>query len=103
MDALCQASTENFVDDVMRPPMTALVRGAGTSKQTAPSQGPGLRQEIFALDEGDVVITFPEELSAESYSELAAYLDLFKKKMRRRSGAPSETLSGEAGSDPSKG
>lgn len=52
-----------------------------------PSQ-PGIRQEVFALDEGDVVITFPEELSAESYSDLAAYLDLFKRKMKRRSGAP---------------
>jgi hypothetical protein len=36
------------------------------------------------LDEGDVVITFPENLSADSFGDLQAYLDLFIKKMQRR-------------------
>jgi hypothetical protein len=31
-----------------------------------------------------VVITFPENLSADSFGDLRAYLDLFIKKMRRR-------------------
>jgi hypothetical protein len=42
------------------------------------------RKEIIALDEGDVVITFPENLSAESFGDLQAYLELFIKKMQRR-------------------
>jgi len=48
----------------------------------------GARQEIFTLEEGDVVLTFPSEMSAESYEDLEAYLKLFLKKAKRRSGAP---------------
>ncbi len=44
----------------------------------------GTRKEIIALDEGDVIITFPENLSVESFGDLQAYLDLFIKKMQRR-------------------
>jgi hypothetical protein len=50
---------------------------------------------VFALDEGDVVITFPETLSADSFADLKAYLDVFVKKVQRRSKAlsgPSEVL-----------
>ncbi|MGO9741322.1 MAG: hypothetical protein ACLPN5_07380 [Roseiarcus sp.] len=58
------------------------------SKTPAPSMEeptrPGTRKEIIALDEGDVIITFPENLSADSFGDLQAYLDLFIKKMQRR-------------------
>ena len=46
----------------------------------------GVRREIITLDEGDVVITFPEDLSAESFGDLKDHLDLFIKKMQRRAG-----------------
>lgn len=45
---------------------------------------PGQRREVVTLDEGDVVITFPENLSVESFDDLKAYMDLFIKKMQRR-------------------
>ena len=53
----------------------------------------GLRKEVFALDEGDVVLTFPEDLSATSFADLDAYLKVFIGKMRRRAGvdAPKKT------------
>jgi hypothetical protein len=35
---------------------------------------------VFALDEGDVVITFPETLSADSFADLKAYLGCIREK-----------------------
>jgi len=37
----------------------------------------GIRREVFGLAEGDVVISFPENLSSESYEDLEAYFELF--------------------------
>lgn len=45
----------------------------------------GTRKEVFALDEGDVVLTFPDSLSATSFEDLDAYLKVFIAKMKRRS------------------
>lgn len=47
---------------------------------------PGTRREVVTLDEGDVVITFPEGLSAASVDDLKDHLDLFIRKAQRRSG-----------------
>lgn len=38
---------------------------------------------LFTLDEGDVVIEFPKELSKESVEDLADYLETFMKRTRR--------------------
>jgi chromosome condensin MukBEF complex kleisin-like MukF subunit len=43
-----------------------------------------MRQEAITLDEGDVVISFPENLSAQSFGDLKDHLALFIKKMQRR-------------------
>jgi hypothetical protein len=51
---------------------------------------PGTRREVFALDEGDVVITFPDALSAASFADLEAYLEVFIKKMKRRTSTKSQ-------------
>lgn len=47
----------------------------------------GVRREVITLDEGDVVITFPEGLSPQSFADLKDHLDLFVKKMQRRASA----------------
>jgi hypothetical protein len=44
----------------------------------------GTRREVFGVAEGDVVISFPENLSPESYEDLEAYLELFLRKAKRR-------------------
>ena len=44
----------------------------------------GTRKEVFALEEGDVVLTFPDNLSKTSFEDLDAYLKVFIAKMRRR-------------------
>ena len=52
-----------------------------------PKDGPtpaGMRKAVFTLDEGDVTLTFPEDLSAESYTELGDYLAIFLKRAQRQ-------------------
>lgn len=44
---------------------------------------PNMRREVFALDEGDVVLTFPANLSVASYDDLEAYVGVFLKKAKR--------------------
>ena len=46
----------------------------------------GTRREVFALDEGDVVLTFPESLSEDSFADLEAYFEVFITKAARRAG-----------------
>jgi hypothetical protein len=48
------------------------------------------RQEVITLDEGDVVLSFPANLTPESFEDLKAHLDLFVKKMQRRASASSK-------------
>lgn len=47
----------------------------------------GMRQEIITLDEGDVTITFPANLSAMSFEDLEDHLRIFLRKMQRRAAA----------------
>ncbi|MBY8916538.1 hypothetical protein KUG85_14425 [Nitratireductor sp. L1-7-SE] len=44
----------------------------------------GMRREIVALDEGDVTISFPENLSSDSFADLEDHLRIFIRKMQRR-------------------
>lgn len=74
--------------------VTVVQKGGGDQKPpltppTLPLEQPakGARREVFALDEGDVVLTFPDNLSATSFEDLDAYLKVFISKMRRRAGA----------------
>jgi hypothetical protein len=41
------------------------------------------RKEIFNLDEGPVILSFPASLSPESYQDLEDYLTLFLRKAKR--------------------
>jgi hypothetical protein len=53
----------------------------------APAEQSGFRREVFALDEGDVVLTFPENLSAASFFDLDDHLRIFIRKAQRRAAA----------------
>ena len=46
----------------------------------------GVRKSRFALKEGDVVVTFPGSLSADSVEDLDGYWQVFIKKARREAG-----------------
>jgi hypothetical protein len=43
----------------------------------------GMRQEIFTLDEGDVVFEWPEKLSQESYEDLESWIAIVLRKAKR--------------------
>jgi hypothetical protein len=45
---------------------------------------PGMRREVIDLDDGEVVITFPTNLTADSFADLRDHLNLFLRKMERR-------------------
>ncbi len=46
----------------------------------------GMRRAVFGLPEGEVVITAPVFLSAESVNDLQDYLEVFMKRARREAG-----------------
>jgi hypothetical protein len=46
----------------------------------------GVRKSRFPLAEGDVVVTFPENLSADSVEDLDGFWQVFIKKARREAG-----------------
>ena len=66
---------------VVAPPKLPLPPKAEADRPT-----PGTRRLVFALSEGDVALTVPEDLSAESVEDLDAYLEVFMRKARRESG-----------------
>lgn len=46
---------------------------------------PGMRQEIFSLAEGDVTISWPESLSAESFEDFNDWVSILLRKVKRNS------------------
>lgn len=70
-------------DAPSKPPVFPLDDLKGGKGQRLPPKT-GTRQEVFALDEGDVVLTFPDGLSLESYSDLESYIGVFLRKAKRR-------------------
>ena len=47
---------------------------------------PGSRKAVFPLDDGDVALIFPENISAAGLEELGAYLEIFlKKEVKKKS------------------
>lgn len=52
-------------------------------KGTVTANSSVVRRAVFTLDEGDVVIEFPKDLSKESVEDLAEYLETFMKRARR--------------------
>jgi hypothetical protein len=44
---------------------------------------PGMKEDVFSLKEGDVVLQWPERLSAESYEDLAAWAQIILRKIKR--------------------
>ena len=46
---------------------------------------PGMNQEIFTLDEGQVVLQLPSKLSKESFQDLEDWLTLIIRKAKRAS------------------
>jgi hypothetical protein len=90
-----------FVDDheagVPMEQVEVIEKGNGTPASQPPRlalparnedepEKPGVRKSRFALSEGDVVVTFPENLSADSVEDLDGFWQVFIKKARREAG-----------------
>lgn len=60
--------------------------GVAASQSSDMSGFVGMRKAVFALSEGDVVLSFPDDLSPESVTDLEDYLGIFLKKARREAG-----------------
>jgi hypothetical protein len=43
-----------------------------------------MKEDTFTLDEGDVVLQWPERLSQESYEDLESWMHLQLRKIKRR-------------------
>jgi hypothetical protein len=70
------------------PPMTPHVQPSPKPDTTPPPLSAranltAQRQAIFPVSDGDVIITFPADLSSEGLEELGQYLDVFLKKQRK--------------------
>jgi hypothetical protein len=87
-------SSEGYVPDLtqepQREPQMPSLESArqgqvgGDISSNDAKAAPGYRREVITLDEGDVAITFPENLSNDSFEDLKGHLELFVKKMQRR-------------------
>jgi hypothetical protein len=61
---------------------------APTGRMGLPPKGAGMRQEVFALAEGDVTIQWPERLSADSLEDFTDWLRILERKIKRNVIAP---------------
>jgi len=49
----------------------------------------GKRKAVFPIESGDVTLFFPEEMGAADFDELAAYMEIFLNREKRKSQSPS--------------
>lgn len=77
----------NGAPDSVEPTVSAMESDASKidAKPDPPSPAPmiGSRHDVFSLAEGPVTIQWPAALSAESYEDLSAWLDILKRKIGR--------------------
>jgi hypothetical protein len=55
----------------------------GRTPAAIPPKGVGMRQEVFALAEGDVTIQWPEQLSPDSFQDFTDWLKLLERRIKR--------------------
>lgn len=75
---------------IERPPVVLSSKPGGPRVSfDEPGDAPlaGMRKAVFTLAEGDVILVYPEELSAESVTDLDDYLKVTMRKIRRDAGA----------------
>lgn len=70
-----------LIEEKAQPMQTGELTRSNTS---LPLRQGAVLQEVFNLEEGPVTLSFPAALSADSYEDLEAYLQLFLKKAKRR-------------------
>ncbi|MCC7421501.1 MAG: hypothetical protein IT428_14550 [Planctomycetaceae bacterium] len=66
------------------PPPNPFARRDKTDQQ--PPAIPGRKQDVYTLEEGDVILQWPSRLSRESYDEVKDWFDLLLRKLNRAVG-----------------
>ncbi len=56
---------------------------SGDSTKWRDSPNDEFKQDVFSLDEGNVVLTWPKNLSSESYEDMSAWIQIMLKKIGR--------------------
>lgn len=78
-DDIEEISTLNEVTENLVKPLSL----AGSGFQTPSKEVQGMRHDVFALDEGNVVMQWPEKMSAESYEDFKDWVELMLRKIKR--------------------
>ena len=73
------------VDELVKvdPPAPAAPPPPAPPARTGAPKGSGMRQEVFALAEGDVTIQFPERISPDSLQDFTDWLAILQRKLKR--------------------
>lgn len=59
------------------------VKEAPFPAPTITRQPPGCKQDTFSLDEGQVILQWPEKMTSASYDDFKAWIDLQVRKIGR--------------------
>ena len=54
-----------------------------TKRVNRPDRKTGMKEDVFSLKEGDVVLQWPERLSAESFQDLQDWTEIVLRKIKR--------------------
>ena len=49
-----------------------------------PPKPPEMREDVFSLTEGDIILQWPTAISPESYADMKDWLDLVLRKIERK-------------------
>lgn len=63
-------------------------KGGNSPPKQPPPSFPGMNQEVFPVEEGDIVLRWPKKLGADSFEYMESWLNLILKKARRTAGLP---------------
>ncbi|NPC56009.1 hypothetical protein [Caenimonas soli] len=81
------AETDKVVKDqtlqAAQVEQTAKAQGSGRVAAPAIQQSAGVKQDTFSLDEGQVVLQFPEKMSADSYEDFKDWIELQLRRIKR--------------------
>jgi hypothetical protein len=72
--------------DVRRSPHVRPVRRTEERRRMTPPSAPGIREDVFSMDEGDAVLHWPGQLSQASFADFRDWLGLIERKAERAVG-----------------
>lgn len=69
---------------IMPPHLAAMTVKANPPSDPDANLKAGSRKAVFPVEDGDVTLIFPEDISADGLAELGQYLDIFLKKEQKK-------------------